>query len=188
MTRHVSHRKNNKNNPLLIAVIVLLLAAAITFFVLSLIAPKNSKKEENSTTASSTVSTTTATSDSDSKISVTTTSVDEPKKVVQNEGEDPNIEPGFTGFFTNSNVSGNKLTLRLTINQIIGTQGTCKLLMTNDNGGQIEQEVPTVSNPSSSSCQGFDVSLDGVAKGSWNVRVTIDADGKNGILETVVKI
>ena len=187
MTRHVSHRKNNQNSPLLIAGIVLICAALATFLVLSFVAPKSGKKEEE-TTKSSTTSTTTTTTSTGSKVSVTTTSVDEPKKVVQNEGEDPNIEPGFTGFFTNSNVSGNKLTLRLTINQIIGTQGTCKLLMTNDNGGQIEQEVPTVSNPSSSSCQGFDVSLDGVAKGSWNVRVTIDADGKNGILETVVKI
>ena len=105
-----------------------------------------------------------------------------------NEGEDPNIEPGFTGFFTRSDVSGNKLTLRLTINQIIGAQGTCRLLMTNDNGGQIEQVAQTVSNPSSSSCQGFDVPLDGAAKGNWNVRVTVEADGKTGILETVVKI
>ena len=85
-------------------------------------------------------------------------------------------------------MSGNKLTLRLTINQIIGAQGTCKLLMTNDNGGQIEQVAQTISNPSSSSCQGFDVPLDGAAKGNWNVRVTVEADGKTGILETVVKI
>lgn len=188
MTRHVSHRKNNKNNPLLIAVIVLLCAALITFLVLFFVAPKNGKKEEEKTTISSTVSTTTTTTTTSSQISVTTTSIEDPKKVVQNDGEDPNIEPGFTGFFTNSNVSGNKLTLRLTINQIIGTQGTCTLLMTNDNGGKIEQSVPTVSNPSSSSCQGFDVSLDGVNKGNWNIRVTIDADGKTGILETVVKI
>jgi hypothetical protein len=188
MTRHVSHRRKNQNNTIIIAIIMVLCAALITFLVLSFIAPKNAKKEEEKTTTTSTTTTTSKTSSTDSKVSVTTTSVEEPKKVVQNEGEDPNIEPGFTGFFTRSDVSGNKLTLRLTINQIIGAQGTCKLLMTNDNGGQIEQVAQTVSNPSSSSCQGFDVPLDGVAKGNWNVRVTVEADGKTGILETVVKI
>ncbi|RYC73442.1 hypothetical protein [Candidatus Nanosyncoccus nanoralicus] len=82
-----------------------------------------------------------------------------PKTPEQYEGQDVNQLDKLTGTITYSEKSGDKYRIRVNINQFLKLPGTCKLTVTSASTIVHTQTVSIISNPSSGSCEGFDIPL-----------------------------
>ncbi len=115
-----------------------------------------------------------------------------PKKQVpkqyegQGDDEDSNTSSDqITGFINSKEVSNDNFSLRLTINQLLGS-GTCTLTMTNQK--TVTKTAEIVQNPSSSSCKGFDVPVSELGSGEWSIKINIKSGDKTGVIEDKFKI
>jgi len=45
------------------------------------------------------------------------------------------------------------------------------------------QTVSIISNPSSGSCEGFDIPLSGIPSGDLNIKIEVNANQKTGLIE-----
>ena len=110
-------------------------------------------------------------------------STDQSKTPIQNEGQDPNQANDITGYISNKtvNTQSKKLTIRVTINQFLRTTGKCTLTLTNGSK-TLTYTAPTIDNPSSATCQGFDVPLEQLSAGKWSIKIKVEADNKTGII------
>lgn len=108
------------------------------------------------------------------------------KTPVQYEGDNPNTAQDFTGFITNKSVNSTsgQLTIRLTIDQLVQPAGTCTLeLASTTSSATVTKTAPTVDNPSSSSCQGFDIPLSELSSGKWRIKVQVKNNSKSGEID-----
>ncbi len=110
-----------------------------------------------------------------------------PKKQVpkqyegQGDDEDSNTNTDqITGFINSKEVSNGNFSIRLTINQLLGS-GTCTLTMTNQK--TVTKTAEIVQNPSSSSCKGFDVPVGELGPGEWSIKINIKSGDKTGVIE-----
>lgn len=108
---------------------------------------------------------------------------DQSKTPIQNEGQDPNQANEITGYISNKtvNTQSKKLTIRVTINQFLHTTGKCTLTLTNGSK-TLTYTASTIDNPSSATCQGFDVPLEQLSAGKWSIKIKVEADNKTGII------
>lgn len=98
----------------------------------------------------------------------------------QYEGSDPNNAQSLTGVITYSAVAGDKLVIRTSINQSLNS-GICELTLSQ--GVKIITKTAEIAiNPSSSTCQGFDVPVSELGSGKWSVSIKVNGDGRTGIL------
>lgn len=95
------------------------------------------------------------------------------------EGPDPNTLDKITGSLTHVSVNSDNLVIRANIDQTIS--GECKLTLSNSNKTVIKT-APTVNNPSSSSCQGFDVPVSELGSGNWQIKIVVTANHKTGTI------
>ena len=102
------------------------------------------------------------------------------------EGEDVNNAELLSGVINYSAVVGDKLTIRTTINQTVST-GTCNLTLTNGSK-TVTKTSGIMQNPSSASCEGFDVPVSELGSGNWSIPIAISSGGKSGNLKGSVKI
>ncbi len=110
------------------------------------------------------------------------------KTPIQNEGEDPNSSPKITGSISRAQVVNGVLTVRVAIDQFLQSAGTCTIVLTK-NGVAKTFSVPTIANPSSSSCEGFDLPVEGnFTSGLWSINLTVQAGDKTGIITGEVQI
>lgn len=112
----------------------------------------------------------------------------EPEKEVQPsyEGGSANKSDSLTGAINYSAVAGDNLVIRTTINQSISS-GSCKLTLRN--GGKVVTKTSgIVQNPSSSSCEGFNVPTSELGSGNWSIEIAISGGGKTGTLKGNAKI
>lgn len=102
---------------------------------------------------------------------------------VQYGGDDPNIKEELTGSISQTSLDGDKLLIRLNIDQTLSS-GTCKLSMTSPENGSYSAEAKIIPTGSAySSCEGFDVPLEELkGSSSWLIEVTVESDGKSGII------
>lgn len=98
----------------------------------------------------------------------------------QYEGSDPNTTQSLTGAITYSAVAGDKLVIRTNINQSLGS-GTCELTLSQDTK-TVAKTAETTLNPSSSTCQGFDIPVSELGGGKWHLSIKVNGDGKTGTL------
>lgn len=112
--------------------------------------------------------------------SQTPTQVTEPSKSSTSSNQ-------ITGVISHSAVSGNQLQIRVLINQLL-TSGTCKLTLTNGDGKTYSASADVASNPSSATCQGFNVPLNQLGSGNWNISISVTSGSKQGIITGQTKI
>lgn len=112
----------------------------------------------------------------------------ENKTPIQNEGANPNHTSGLSGSITYAAISEDKLIIRVNIDQLVGENGTCSLTLSKRGSKDITKAVNTMDNPSSSTCQGFDIPLKEISKGTWTVKISLSAGGKIGKIEGQVEI
>lgn len=80
----------------------------------------------------------------------------------------------------NANIAGSKLQIRVTIAQLLDN-GTCQLTLTNKSSGDVvTRKADTINNPSSASCKGWDVPLNELSAGTWNVDILVTSGDKSG--------
>ena len=105
------------------------------------------------------------------------------EEVVQFEGANPNKGNEITGAITRAEVSGENLVVRVNINQDL-TGGECRLEALKD-GSVIYTEKVVVfqSGAKTASCQGFDIATSKLGGGKINIKITVTAGGKTGIIE-----
>jgi uncharacterized protein YpmS len=102
------------------------------------------------------------------------------------EGEDTNNSISLTGVVNYKSVINDSLLLRTTINQILNS-GTCDLTLSN---GQktVTRSSSIVQNPSSSSCEGFDIPISELGSGTWSIEIKLTGEEKTGILTDSVSL
>lgn len=105
-----------------------------------------------------------------------------------NREDKPNQSTGLTGSITYTAVEDDKLIIRVNIDQIVGEYGTCSLTLSKAGRKDIIKAVNTMDNPSSSTCQGFDIPIKELAKGVWNIRINLSVGGKLGVVEGRVEL
>ena len=104
------------------------------------------------------------------------------KRVVQYEGDDPNVVADLSDVITHAEVNGNNLVIRVSIDQYLD-DGTCKLTLSRAGSVLYNNEVNIINDVSTSSCEGFDVPVSQLGNGA--IEITIDlstTDGKSGII------
>lgn len=106
----------------------------------------------------------------------------EEKKVPQYEGNDPNTAEELTGVITYAGVVGDKLMIRVNIDQFLDT-GTCELGLRQQGMNIYNTSARIISNVSTATCEGFDVPLSSVGSGSAHIIVTVQSGGKTGTIE-----
>lgn len=106
----------------------------------------------------------------------------EEKKVSQYEGNDPNEAEELTGVITYAGVSGDKLMIRVNIDQFLDA-GECKLNLRQAGMNVYNASARVVSSVSTATCEGFDVPLAEVGTGGTHITITVQAGEKVGTIE-----
>ncbi len=169
-----AHRVPPYKRPIVIAVflILVIITAVATVFLL-----KNSKVIESNTNSS-------PNQDSPSTSnSHTGPSNDELQKVVQYEGEDPNDLEELTGSIPYKGIDTGILTVNVTIDQYLTSEGSCELILTNDNGEKYTANSRAVADITSSICESFNVPVEDLTEGHWNIEVLVKAEDKKGTIK-----
>ncbi len=109
------------------------------------------------------------------------------KKVEQYEGEDPNLMNELSGVVTYAGVNGDKLMIRVNIDQYL-QGGECELTLSRAGSTIYNGRADIIDNVSTSTCEGFDVSLAGLGSGKADITVSLNAEGKTGIIKGEVEL
>lgn len=109
------------------------------------------------------------------------------KKVVQYEGEDPNLKDELSGVVTYAGVNGDKLAIRVNIDQYI-EDGTCKLILERNGTSIYSAEAGIVGSASTATCEGFDVLVGGLGNGKTTIIIKINSNGKTGEITGEVEL
>ena len=104
------------------------------------------------------------------------------------EGQDVNKLEKLTGTITYSAKIADKYRIRVNIDQFLKLPGTCMLSVISAGKVMYTDYVNIVSNPSSASCEGFDIPLTKLSPGEYNIKIEVNANQKTGIIEGKVTI
>ena len=104
----------------------------------------------------------------------------------QYEGDNPNTDKSLTGIINYKSVVDGNLTLRVTIDQSL-TSGTCSLKLTST-GKTVTRSAPVITNPSSSTCEGFSVPVSELSSGQWTIEITVTSGNRTGTFKDKVTI
>lgn len=86
----------------------------------------------------------------------------------------------LTGVITSNSVSNGQLVLRTTINQLV-EDGTCDLTLTNSSTGKVvKRSASIIANPSSSTCEGFNIPTSDLGSGSWDITINLTSGDRTG--------
>ena len=88
----------------------------------------------------------------------------------------------YTGIINYAAVNGDTLVVRVNIDQYAGS-GTCELSLKKNGGVVYTATAPVADVVSTATCEGFDVPVSQVgASGEIDIVVTVNADGKSGVI------
>ena len=111
-----------------------------------------------------------------------------PKTPEKYEGQDVNKLEKLTGTITYSAKTTDKYRIRVNIDQFLKLPGTCMLSVISAGKVVYTDYVNIISNPSSGSCEGFDIPLTKLSPGEYNIKIEVNANQKTGIIEGKVTI
>lgn len=106
---------------------------------------------------------------------------DEEKKVVQYEGEDPNKSESLSGVVTYAGVSGDKLMIRVNIDQFLNS-GECALSLVRGGATIYSDITSVVGSVATATCEGFDVPVEQIGSGSVEIKIVVRAGEKTGAI------
>ena len=109
------------------------------------------------------------------------------EEVVQYDGENPNNSGGITGVVTYAGVSGNKLMIRMNIDQYL-SGGECDLRLIEDGDEIYNDVVGLESSAATTTCMGFDIPVAAIGGGSFQIIIDVNSGGKNGTITGEVSI
>lgn len=100
----------------------------------------------------------------------------------------PSTQPqnSVTIEITASNQNGSVYQLRTLINDVI-SGGSCNLTLTKGSA-VVTKTAPIQSLAQSSTCQGFDIPVSELSKGTWNVKINLSDSNVNGSVTSTIEI
>lgn len=188
-------QKKSHKKALVITIVSLVVVLAVGAGAYALFSPFDNPASDNSSEKSTSASKKDTSINSDDSAKKPN-STDKDSATLEHEAE-KNIQPSYEGNNTNSNegltgvinysgVSDGKLIIRTTINQAISS-GSCQLTLTSGTK-TVTRESGIVPNPSSASCEGFDVPTSELGSGNWSITITITDGSRSGELKGSVTI
>ena len=108
-------------------------------------------------------------------------SEDEGKKVVQYEGEDPNKSESLSGVVTYAGVNGDKLMIRVNIDQFLD-DGECVLSLIQNEATIYSDTASVVGGAATATCEGFDVPVGQIGSGDVEIKIIVSASEKTGTI------
>lgn len=110
------------------------------------------------------------------------------EEVIQYDGGNPNEAERLSGAITYAGVTGDKLIIRVNIDQFL-SGGSCKLRLVLE--GDIEvygDEVGIIDSASTATCAGFDVPVGGFKSGKYDIYINLSSGGKVGTINGEVSL
>lgn len=188
------HRPFYKH-PFFYLFLIIALAAGIIFAVKHFSRPASTPEATSQTTTSaeptqiakSPASTTDVAPTTSSETSATPTVSPDGKTPEKYDGSDPNTSESLTGALSAARFDGDKLVLRVTIDQYL-SGGTCNLTLS-DGANQLNKSAALTPVVSTSSCEGFDVSGAELSDFSrpLNITINLTSGDKTGTITGVVE-
>lgn len=102
------------------------------------------------------------------------------------EGENTNTSQTLTGVINYAGITNGTLMIRTTINQALSS-GTCQLTLSNGSK-TVTRSSNIAQNPSSSTCEGFDLPTSELGSGNWTITITVTSGDRTGELKGNVTI
>lgn len=200
MENATPRRRNLRPAIFLIGIVVV---AAGVFAAIMLNRKKTEPKDNSSNTDNTAVTTKkTEEKEPEKKTEEKSEEKTEKKEEKESEPEDENIngktpqnldegakdsQGGLTGVINYADVVDDTLTIRVSIDQYLET-GTCSLELTapavNDTFGLTDEIAPSAA---TSSCS-FDIATSLLTGGHYNIKVSVESDGKTGVIEDEVDV
>lgn len=109
------------------------------------------------------------------------TEVVEKEKVIQYDGEDPNLAEGLTGAITYAGVSGDVLMIRVNIDQYLAG-GSCVLSVAEFGEVIYTDTAEIVDSAATATCEGFNVPVAAIGEGEFVITVNLESGGKTGVI------
>lgn len=178
----LNSNKSRKNLIITLSVIVVL---AISGGAYALMLQANNSSDTNTTkdngdSTDNSSSSSDSSTDTDPSDTESTTADPDSKTQQTYEGENANTSTSLTGVISYKSVVDTNLVIRTTIDQMISS-GTCSLTLSN---GQktVTRASDIMLNPSSSTCEGFDIPTSELGGGTWSIEIDISGGNKTGTL------
>lgn len=109
------------------------------------------------------------------------------KEIVQYDGENPNKAESISGVVTYAGVSGERLMIRVNIDQFLD-DGECILNLVRNGSTIYNDTARVVGNVATATCEGFDVPVDGIGGGATDIMITINSGEKTGAITGKVEL
>ncbi len=109
------------------------------------------------------------------------------KEIVQYDGENPNKAESISGVVTYAGVSGERLMIRVNIDQFLD-DGECILNLVRNGSIIYNDTARVVGNVATATCEGFDVPVDGIGGGMTDIMITINSGEKTGAITGKVEL
>ncbi|MBR3179979.1 hypothetical protein IKF57_00395 [Candidatus Saccharibacteria bacterium] len=110
----------------------------------------------------------------------------EKEKIVQYDGEDPNQAGELTGVVTYAGVAGDKLMIRINIDQYLAS-GSCELNLMRNGAVVYSASARIIDSATTATCEGFDIPVSGLG-GNYQILINVAADGKTGVIKSEVNV
>lgn len=184
------HRR--KSHRVVWSIFFIALIAIATIILINVFQPlhsENTQPTDNTTSESS--STTDVKGDSKSSDNSSNDSKDldpliKDKTPTQHEGASANASDSLTGSISYTDISSDKLTVRINIDQFL-EDGTCVLHLLQDQNDYFFEANITLS-ASTSTCRGFDIDTTGLPSGNYDLRIDLSSGDKTGIINGKVTL
>ena len=190
ITRRKPNSRRRKHNVAAIIIcifLVLIIAAGIIIFLNRDVIFRPNGNNENSSTENSTSNSQTEsgknqkdeTKNDDKKDSETREK--EKPSVAQYSGEDPNRLDTITGTISSTDISSGVLTVRVMLDQSLGSSGTCNFTLAHTSGKTVTGSANTEANPSATFCI-YSASASNINSGHWQITVKVETTDKKGTI------
>lgn len=113
--------------------------------------------------------------------------VEDGKEIVQYDGENPNKAESISGVVTYAGVSGERLMIRVNIDQFLD-DGECILNLVRNGSTIYSDTARVVGNVATATCEGFDVPVDGIGGGVTDIMITINSGEKTEAITGKVEL
>lgn len=109
------------------------------------------------------------------------------KKVVQYEGNDPNLNEELSGSVTYAGILNDKIIIRVNIDQYL-SEGNCTLSLMSDETAVYNENVKIINSASTATCEGFDIPVSNIGEGSYNIVIKLSSGDKIGSIKGEIRI
>lgn len=180
----IQQKKSPKKALLIAGIAVLILGGGVYAYYAT--RPSDDKRLTETNNNNDNPKTNGETDKTDDKTIPTTPGEDGKETPKQYEGDNPNTDKSLTGIINYKSVADGNLTLRVTIDQSL-TAGTCSLKLTSA-GKTVTRSASIITNPSSSTCEGFSVPVSELSSGQWAIEITVTSGNRTGTFKDRVTI